>query len=293
MKKSNQLLYITNIIFCALSIIPLLNQCYLVYDSFDYMFSALCFAVMIINIIMSIINFRKRQFIIAILGITIALVLCFTYMIHILIIGSIISLIASAFGLFLSFNLEQTYNSKVPFIMFCIFNILIFFITLTPFIMNYVNEKNIEKVLSNINEDSYLETYISEDENEYIFYNKKGKEINRVSKDLYGRIYTTSSKNNNKYKLMATVVNVDGSKIVLGITEKGIIINPKGEKLMKLCNIFDDSFSVYVSFLNYITIEKNMIERFILIFSLSFDIFYLQLTSYIYNCKISSIMLKS
>ena len=273
MKKSNQLIYITNIIFCILVIIVLINQSYSLYDSFSYMFSILCLVVMIINIITSIINFKKKKVTIAIIGIILPLILFFTYMscdIQIFIVGNVISLIISIINLFLSFNLEQTNNSKIPFIIFCIFNVILLFITLTPIIMNHINVKNIKKVISNMDENSYLETYIREQGNEYIFYNKKGKEINRVDKDIYGRIYTTSSQNSNKNKLMATVVSVNGSKIVLGITEKGIIINSKGEKLMKLCNIFDDNFSVYISFVNHIVLNKNIAvsERYILIFSL-------------------------
>ena len=228
MKKANQLIYITNIIFCILVIIVLMNQSHSLYDSFSYMFSILCLVVMIINIIISIINFKKKKVTIAIIGIILPLILFFTYMSHdiqIFIVGNVISLIISMINLFLSFNLEQTNNSKIPFIIFCIFNVIILFITLTPTIMNYINVKNMKKVISNIDEDSNLETYISEQGNEYVFYNKKGKEINRVNKDLYGRIYTTISRNSNKNKLMATVVSVNGTKIILGITERGIIIN--------------------------------------------------------------------
>lgn len=61
MKKANQLIYITNIIFCILVIIVLMNQSHSLYDSFSYMFSILCLVVMIINIIISIINFKKKE----------------------------------------------------------------------------------------------------------------------------------------------------------------------------------------------------------------------------------------
>jgi len=225
----------------------------------------------IINIIAIIINFKTKQISIAIIGIIISLILCFTYWEHnriqvfIIIIGTSISLIASVINLFLSFNLEQTNNSKVPFITFCIFNVIILFIILTPIIMNYINIKNMKKIISNI-DNSCIETYISEQENEYIFYNKKGKEINRVNKDLYGRIHTIIPvQNSNKTKLKAFIVTVNGTRIILGITERGIIINEKGEKLMKLCNMFDDNFSVYMSFIRVLSVKKIVVnERYVL-----------------------------
>lgn len=273
MKKYNQLVYISNVIFLILLSVSLINHSISTYYSFSYMISILCFVMMGINIIMSIINFVKKQFKLAIIGMIVPVILFFGYMspegsdFSIFIVANIISLIISIINLFLSSDLEQTNNSKVPLIIFCIFNSVILFIMLAPMIMNCINIKNIKKVISNIDENSDIETYISEEAEEYIFYNKRGKEINRVNKNLYGRIYTISSQNGNKNKLMACVVGVNGSKLVLGITEKGVIINPKGERLMKLYNILGDNFSDYISFLNYIVVDQKMVtnERYLLI----------------------------
>lgn len=96
--------------------------------------------------------------------------------------------------------------------------------------MNSINLKNMERAMTNLNENLDLEIYIKEEDNEYIFYDKKGKEINRIDKSAYGKIEMSLGevKNNNSKQLYTSkfnpiVLDLNGNKIYfLSYRQEGI-----------------------------------------------------------------------
>lgn len=107
MKKYNQLINITNIIFTILLLIMITNGSYTLYNSFMYMTSGICTIMIIINVIITIINYVKKQYLIAMLGTITSIVLLFANLDQVSVVGNIITLILAVINLFFTGSLER------------------------------------------------------------------------------------------------------------------------------------------------------------------------------------------
>ncbi|MFR0822815.1 MAG: hypothetical protein ACLU84_08570 [Clostridia bacterium] len=263
MKKYHQFLNILNILICLLSFISFINPSYLIYHSFIQMMSIPFFIVVIGNIILSIIYFRRKRILNAFIALLVSILFFISNWGRIGIIGNIFVIILSTIHIFLGSQLEDTVNKKLPIIFFSILYLLSILIFLMPIFMNTINVNNFHTAMlhmeSNINND----TYIIDKKDEYIFYDKKGKELNRIDANTYGNIYLSSYNGSgkssvSKFKLMGFGTNFYGREVTLGLTDKGYILDENGNVLLKLCNFFDESISVFTGFLNYLVSTNQM-----------------------------------
>lgn len=138
-------------------------------------------------------------------------------------------------------NLNEDENSRSK--LFLIVTILMLFLLIitvvSPIILFKINLKRLEKVLPNLLQAECEWTYIQFDGEQYIFKNRKGKVLNTVPKSKSGEIFVFSPENYDVYWGVNIKMNSTDKLILLGYTNKGYVLNYKGEILFKLCCAFE------------------------------------------------------
>jgi len=251
MKKYNTYLNIINIL-AIIEIITLklsLNVfiSLYIYEIFMIIFSLLCLVNVILNMINGVANFKnKKEAIVSVLvGLLIAISLIVNQKI-VLIITGVIAGIFSIISIIISKQNNKEERNKIItgfLVSYLVLQILVFII---PIIMNVINLNNLKKALPIIETQITVKTDVKEENDEYVFYLKNGKEYKRVKFD---EMYINQN-NNELYGIL-----LNGNRLEIGIARsknRVIIINSQGEEIFYLCNIFENYKEVAEKFLNYV-----------------------------------------
>ena len=251
MKKYNTYLNIINILaIIEIIILKLSINAFIslyINKTFMKIFSLICLANVILNMINGVANFKnKKEAIVSVLvGLLIAISLIVNQKI-VLIITGVIAGIFSIISIIISKQNNKEERNKIItgfLVSYLVLQILVFII---PIIMNVINLNNLKKALPIIETQITVKTDVKEENDEYVFYLKNGKEYKRVKFD---EMYI----NENNNELCGILLN--RNRLEVGVARRGnkvIIINSQGEEIFYLCNIFENYKEVAEKFLNYV-----------------------------------------
>ena len=233
MKSINRNINITNIISILLMLVFNIIQDFIIYETPIHALFITYFVVGIINVIIAIINFVKREVkngamqlitgVIMIVGMWIS-VEEDSFMMFIFVSCIVIGLAIA--NLILTKNLEQKKKHKVILILFILMNLLQASCIIIPVVMNMINLKNLQNAINILQQSENIETYMYNKAGKTVFIDEKGNQIAENEYDISRE---------------AIVLKIDDKIIELRYVEgndKLFVINSKGETIFELCTDF-------------------------------------------------------
>lgn len=258
MKKYNKYLNIFNI-FYSLAILIILavtyfsdTYLYMVYESFSIALLKITpIAIITFNVIISIVNLKKKNKKNGIIHIVIA-ASWLIYMLSdftelILMIICLISVILSIINLIFNKEIEDK-KTKIPIVLFWILIIMESFFIITPIVMFIISVNNLKEALPKLKEEVNMETYVYNKDGVYVYLDNQGNKLTQKHFESIASISYPS-------KYMVSLL-IDEHEANVGFAckdNKLIVINSQGEEMFSICNLFDDYFDVAVNFMNCIT----------------------------------------
>lgn len=243
-KKNSKYISLLNIIF-VIAILISRNQVNInfikIYQSFGKMQDILCIILAVLNILNAVYCLRKSEkkgaILQFILGILIIAIFKFYMMGYI---GIICIILLSIINCVYFIKKEDVSKSVLPIIVTGIMLLLLLIATVTPSIFFHINLNRLKKVLPDLSQAECEWSNIQFDGEQYIFKNKKAKELNIVDKNEYGEIRIWQQDNYQVYYGVNIKLNSNDKLILLGYTDKGYVLNYKGEALFKLLYDFEE-----------------------------------------------------
>lgn len=225
----------------------------------------------IINFIIIIVNFVQKNIKIGIMYIIILAItfggmlwsISENYNVLYLAFG-ILGIILSIINLVFNKKTLTTKRNKIPIILFVIIIIIQIIAFSVPIILSYINIKNFEEAIPNLQADDGKTFVYYNLSNNYVFIDEQGNKINEKDYDDV------------EYDKMS--INIDGNVLNLGCAERDgkiIVIDTKGQELFELCNLFTESptyimyrfldyienSNKYCSYKDYSIIEENVYDE--------------------------------
>lgn len=254
MKRYNKFLNILNIIIFVEIIIMNLSldiaaTFFMIYRKVGVIHLAFCYIGVILNILNAIVYLKDGGKKNVVLQLTIGFIISISFLINHRIFPLMLGVIGLIFSIIALVTSEKSNVNKniytILFIALLGFQIMIFLI---PIIMNMSNLNNLKKALPIIESQITIKTNVEKEDDEYVFYLKKGNELNRVQ---FEEMYVNQENKNN----VLCAIELNGNRLEIGVAKeknKVIIINSQGEEILYLYNMFENYYDIAEHFFNYI-----------------------------------------